>query len=258
MAKQKTAEEQAQEWMNSKMGDVPEMARRYLKYRAEESGFCGEVMMTAWAHYAELVLGLPRGSDAAYWADGQAQIWFMANNAKEDAAEYKARRDKAVTDAMTFMNRYLVVSFDRLARFKRDLVRIRREGEYSDMDLCRSFKGKLLAQHAVTCVFDDVQTAGFEISDEMYREVTGALTHLTRDEKGRVRAPMGDCDTPYVQYVFMDGYTEFIKESEAHCIYACARELYDVLVEQGKLARAHIQLDITSGLALPGEKTNGA
>ncbi len=54
---------------------VPQIAKQYAAELCQESGTCAEVVITAYAHYAQEVEKLPC-PDPAYQIDPGARIWF--------------------------------------------------------------------------------------------------------------------------------------------------------------------------------------
>jgi hypothetical protein len=55
----KNAVERAGQMMRVPMKDLPPIALDYAKRLSSQVGFCGEVLLTAWAVYAQIVEGLP-------------------------------------------------------------------------------------------------------------------------------------------------------------------------------------------------------
>jgi hypothetical protein len=70
-----TAEERGRELMLIKMGDLPPLALEFGKHLCEELGMCGEVLLTAWTVYAQIVEGL-HCTDALYQARACDIEWF--------------------------------------------------------------------------------------------------------------------------------------------------------------------------------------
>ena len=71
-----TAIERAQDlFTNYRMSQLPPMAYDYMRHLARQIGACGEVMLTAYAAYAELVEGC-EPADAEYAANADAIAWF--------------------------------------------------------------------------------------------------------------------------------------------------------------------------------------
>lgn len=75
-----TAEERAGELMGVKGKDLPPLALAYRNHLCTKYGGCMEVCVTAFAHYAQCVEGLPTGEDPAYWANGEAKAWFNTHS----------------------------------------------------------------------------------------------------------------------------------------------------------------------------------
>jgi len=64
--------------METKMNEISPIAIEYLKYISKIYGFCGEVMVTAFAHYCQAVLGLPC-DDPDYKITEEGVKWFKEN-----------------------------------------------------------------------------------------------------------------------------------------------------------------------------------
>jgi hypothetical protein len=62
----------------TKMKDLPNLAYKYMSYMSSEYGGCGEVWITAFAHYAQAIEGLSC-SDKAYEIDEKSKQWFRDN-----------------------------------------------------------------------------------------------------------------------------------------------------------------------------------
>ena len=69
------AVERATELAMMPMKNLPELALGYAKYLCGKFGMCGETFITAYAHYAQCVEGLPCDDDL-YRADAMAAAWF--------------------------------------------------------------------------------------------------------------------------------------------------------------------------------------
>jgi hypothetical protein len=65
--------------MQIPMVELPKLARDYVRHLSSKLGLCGEVYLTAYAHYAQCVDGLPC-VDIAYFAGPDAQDWFASHN----------------------------------------------------------------------------------------------------------------------------------------------------------------------------------
>ena len=71
-----TAEERARELLfKTKTCDLPKLARAYLDYLSGNVGACGEVYLTAYAHYAQAVEKLSC-TDEMYEIDEDGRRWF--------------------------------------------------------------------------------------------------------------------------------------------------------------------------------------
>ncbi len=68
--------------------DLPPLAWQYARHLCSKIGGCGEVFITAYAHYAQCVEGLPC-ADAAYRASVLDQEWFD-DRLKPDAVRENA------------------------------------------------------------------------------------------------------------------------------------------------------------------------
>lgn len=68
----------AGEMMHTKMNETPTEAREYLRFLSQKYGFCGEVCVTAFAHYAQAMLGA-ECNDVAYMIDDEGKKWFKDN-----------------------------------------------------------------------------------------------------------------------------------------------------------------------------------
>jgi len=69
------AVERATKMMTIPMGQLPDLAIEYAKFLCNKSGMCGEVIITAYAHYAQDIEGLPC-DDPAYAIDPDGKEWF--------------------------------------------------------------------------------------------------------------------------------------------------------------------------------------
>lgn len=80
--------------MESKMSGISPIAIEYLKHMSRIYGFCGEVMVTAFAHYCQAVLGLPCDNPDYRISDEDRQ-WFIDNGhvTFEKTIEYKPYPD---------------------------------------------------------------------------------------------------------------------------------------------------------------------
>lgn len=67
----------AQEMMQCPMGQLPWMAVEFARYTCNKVGMCGEVLLTCWAVYAQIVEKLPCGDDL-YQAREEDKEWFSA------------------------------------------------------------------------------------------------------------------------------------------------------------------------------------
>lgn len=64
--------------MSHKMSHISPIAIEYLQFMSKKYGFCGEVMITAFAHYCQVVLGLPC-DNPDYRCNNEAINWFLDN-----------------------------------------------------------------------------------------------------------------------------------------------------------------------------------
>lgn len=76
--------------MSAKMNTISPIAIEYLKFISSKYGFCGEIMVTAFAHYCQAVLGLPCDSPD-YRITEEGTKWFVDNGhvTFEKTIEYK-------------------------------------------------------------------------------------------------------------------------------------------------------------------------
>ena len=68
--------ERGSQLFQTNMGDIPQAAKDYMVFLCKKYGGCGEVMLTALCHYAEVCEKLPKSPDVAYQADFQAIEYF--------------------------------------------------------------------------------------------------------------------------------------------------------------------------------------
>ena len=61
--------------MTIPMGQLPYGAKAYCKFLCNKMGMCGEVMITAYAHYAQEIEGMSC-DDPAYAIDPNGKAWF--------------------------------------------------------------------------------------------------------------------------------------------------------------------------------------
>jgi hypothetical protein len=74
-----TLNKRMSEMMSTPMNQLPPLAFEYMKYMCKKYGGCGEIMVTAYAHYAQSVEGL-ECDDRAYCIDEDGRQWFKENN----------------------------------------------------------------------------------------------------------------------------------------------------------------------------------
>lgn len=70
------ASNRADKLMLTPMKDVPAPAIAYAKYLGKKYGMCGEVFVTAFAHYAECFEGAEKSDDSLYAANDEARAFF--------------------------------------------------------------------------------------------------------------------------------------------------------------------------------------
>ena len=75
------ASNRADKLMLTPMNDVPAPAIAYAKYLGKKYGMCGEVFVTAFAHYAECFEGVEKSVDNLYVADNEARAFFSGYRA---------------------------------------------------------------------------------------------------------------------------------------------------------------------------------
>lgn len=80
-----TAEERGIEMMHIPIKDLPKLAREFANHLCKLLGGCGEVLLTAWTVYAQVVEGLTC-SDSLYMAREEDKQWF-AEEAKQALEE---------------------------------------------------------------------------------------------------------------------------------------------------------------------------
>jgi len=78
-----TAEERGMELLQMKMTDLPPLALEYAKYLCSKVGGCGEVFITAYAHYAQAVESL-ESKDSLYTIDTDGMLWFEEHSPKNN------------------------------------------------------------------------------------------------------------------------------------------------------------------------------
>ena len=78
-----TAEERAMQLFSMKMGAVPPLALEYAKYLGYKYGGCGEVFITAYAHFAQAEEDLV-STDSLYTIDDEGRQWFIDHAAAEN------------------------------------------------------------------------------------------------------------------------------------------------------------------------------
>ena len=66
--------ERASELMGMKMKDIPTPALNYARFLSEKFGFCGEVLVAAYAHFAECYEGAEKSD--GYLANDEARAFF--------------------------------------------------------------------------------------------------------------------------------------------------------------------------------------
>ena len=77
------ASSRADKLMLTPMKDVPAPAIAYAKYLGKKYGMCGEVYMTAFAHYAECFEGAEKSDDSLYAANDEARAFFAGYRAAD-------------------------------------------------------------------------------------------------------------------------------------------------------------------------------
>ncbi len=75
------ASNRADKLMLTPMKDVPAPAIAYAKHLGNKYGICGEVYMTAFAHYAECFEGAEKSNDSLYVANDEARAFFAGYRA---------------------------------------------------------------------------------------------------------------------------------------------------------------------------------
>jgi len=78
IANNKDAMRTAETMMGMPMNETPKLALEYLRYLSSKYGFCGETCITAWAHYAQEILG-QKCNNESYLIDDEGIEWFKQN-----------------------------------------------------------------------------------------------------------------------------------------------------------------------------------
>lgn len=80
--------------MSSKLKEISPIAIEYLNYLSKTYGFCGEIMVTAFANYCQATLGLPC-EDENYRITDENTKWFKDNgyNFYQETDMYKPYPD---------------------------------------------------------------------------------------------------------------------------------------------------------------------
>lgn len=74
-----TAEERAGElFCDTRVCDIPDKAKEYNRFLCQKYGGCGEVTVTAYAHYAQAIEKL-KSKDSSYKIDKEGKKWFKEN-----------------------------------------------------------------------------------------------------------------------------------------------------------------------------------
>lgn len=81
-----TAVERASEMMQIPMKELPPLALEFARKLSREVGCCGEVLMTAFAVYAQCIEGLPC-DDELYRAKPEDVEWFNKQAATLELTE---------------------------------------------------------------------------------------------------------------------------------------------------------------------------
>lgn len=71
----KAEERGRQLFMDTKIRDLPPLAMEYATYLCSKVGGCGEVLMTAYTHYAQAVENLV-SEDSLYILTPEGKAWF--------------------------------------------------------------------------------------------------------------------------------------------------------------------------------------
>ena len=77
------ASNRADKLMLTPMNDVPAPAIAYARYLGKKYGMCGEVYMTAFAHFAECFEGAEKSNDSLYVANDEARAFFAGYRAAD-------------------------------------------------------------------------------------------------------------------------------------------------------------------------------
>jgi hypothetical protein len=107
----RNAVERAQELMVVKRKDLPLLAFEFSQHLCSEVGMCMEVLLTAFAAYAQCVEGF-ECSDEAYYASPGAQDWFRErgyDNAKPFVSELDlvTAENKALKESLKTARKYM-------------------------------------------------------------------------------------------------------------------------------------------------------
>lgn len=88
-----TVNDRMNEIYQSKRSEWPPAVAAYVQHMGKKSGMCLEIMVTAFAHYAECYEGLPPHEDRAYRADDDGKAFFAGYMAAEAAFELKQAQE---------------------------------------------------------------------------------------------------------------------------------------------------------------------
>lgn len=67
----------AAQMMKTPMKGLPKKAVKYARYLGKKYRTCGEIFMTAFAHYAQYIESLPC-EDSIYKINSEGKIWFAS------------------------------------------------------------------------------------------------------------------------------------------------------------------------------------
>ena len=80
--------DKAVKMMGAPMTELPKPAVAYARYLCDKYGMCGEVFLTAWAHYLQAVEGLDE-DDSLYQIDDVGAEFFRTVQIKDNTKEEK-------------------------------------------------------------------------------------------------------------------------------------------------------------------------
>jgi hypothetical protein len=89
------AVERAQELLAKTGSEIPSLALEYARFLTRQNGGCVEVILTAYAHYAQC-MECYHCPDVAYQVDAVGRAWFDEKKAKQQREDREADWDDAL------------------------------------------------------------------------------------------------------------------------------------------------------------------